>query len=97
MYVFAVSHPGKSDSLHRYGTRFLCPWNFPGKNTGAGYCFLLQGIFPTQGSNPSLLHLLHWQADSLLLAPPGKPYPYTLREIEFLGSESLGNSYLLGL
>ena len=28
----------------------------PGKNTGAGCHFLLQGIFPTQGSN---LHLLH--------------------------------------
>ena len=28
---------------------------------------------PTQGSNPCLLCLLHWQADSLSLAPPGKP------------------------
>ena len=35
--------------------------------------FLLQGIFLTQGSNLSLLHFLHWQADSLLLMPPGKP------------------------
>ena len=35
--------------------------------------FLFQGIFPTQGSNPNLLHLLHWQADSLPVAPPGKP------------------------
>ena len=34
--------------------------------------FLLQGIFLTQGSNLHLLHLLHWQVDSLLLAPPGK-------------------------
>ena len=30
-----------------------------------------RGIFPTRGSNPRLLHLLHWQAGSLLLAPPG--------------------------
>ena len=29
---------------------------------------LLQGIFQTQGSNPRLLHLLHWQAGSLPLA-----------------------------
>ena len=29
----------------------LCPWDFPGKNTGVGCHFLLQGIFPTQGSN----------------------------------------------
>ena len=35
---------------------------------------LLQGIFPTQGSNPHLLCLLHWQVGSLSLAPPGKPY-----------------------
>ena len=36
--------------------RLLCPWNSPGKNTGV-YChFLLQGIFPTQELNLSLLH-----------------------------------------
>ena len=34
---------------------------------------LLQRIFPTQGLNPHLLHLLHWQAGSLPLVPPGKP------------------------
>ena len=45
----------------------------PGKNTGVGCHFLLQRIFPTQGLNPRLLHLLHWQADSFPLAPPGKP------------------------
>ena len=59
-----------SDSLwpHRLlPARLLCLWNFPGKNTGMGCHFLLQGIFPTQGSNPHLLHLLHWQADSLPL------------------------------
>ena len=32
------------------------PWNFPGQNTGVGSFSLLQGIFPTQGSNPGLLH-----------------------------------------
>ena len=31
-----------------YATRLLCPWDSPGKNTGVGYNFLLQGIFPTQ-------------------------------------------------
>ena len=39
--------------------RLLCPWNFPGKNTGVGCHFLLHRIFPTQGSNLSLLCLLH--------------------------------------
>ena len=48
--------------------RLLCPWDSPGKNAGAGCHFLLQGIFSTQGSNPCLLWLLRWQADSLLLS-----------------------------
>ena len=44
------------------------------------YCchFLLQGIFMTQGSNPRLLHLLHWQEDSLPLY-----HLVTVREIRF--------------
>ena len=37
-------------------TRLFCPWDFPGKNTGVGCHFLLQGIFSTQGLNPGLLH-----------------------------------------
>ena len=40
--------------------RLLCLWDSPGKNTGVGCHFLLQGNFLTQGMNPSLL-------------PPGKP------------------------
>ena len=64
-----------SDSLGPHGlepTRLLCPWDSPGMNTGVGCHALLQGIFPTQGSNPSLLHLLHWQVGSLPLVPPEK-------------------------
>ena len=34
--------------------QLLCLWNFPGKNTQLGCHFLLKGIFPTQGFNPSL-------------------------------------------
>ena len=59
-------------------TRLLCSWNSPGKNTGVGFHFLLQGIFLNQGSNPHLLSLLHWQMDSLPLAPPGKPQLWTV-------------------
>ena len=47
--------------------------NSPGKTPGVGCHFLHQRIFLTQGLNPWLLCLLHWQADSLPLAPPGKP------------------------
>ena len=43
---------------------------FPGKNTGVGCRFLLQGIFLTQRSN---LGLLHWQAHSLPLSHMGSP------------------------
>ena len=49
------------NSLQPHGLepdRLLCPWNFPSKNTGVGCHFLLQGIFPTQGSKLCLLHLL---------------------------------------
>ena len=42
----------------------------PGKNTGGGCLGLLWGIFPTQGLNPHLLHLQHWQASSLPCPPP---------------------------
>ena len=43
-----------SDSLWPHG--LYSPWNSPGQNTGVGIRFLLQGIFPTQGSNPGLPH-----------------------------------------
>ena len=59
------SHSVMSDSLWPHG---LCPWNFPGQNTGVGSLSLLQGIFPSKGLNPHLQHLLHWQVDSLPLS-----------------------------
>ena len=43
-----------SDSLWPH--RLYSLWNSPDKNTGVGSISLLQGIFPTQGSNPGLLH-----------------------------------------
>ena len=70
------SHSVVSNSLRPHElwpTRLLCPWDSPGKNTGVGCHALLQGTFLTQGSNPCLLSLLHWQVGSLPLAPPGKP------------------------
>ena len=60
------------ESMDCYSIRLLCPWDFPGKNTGVSCHFPLQGIFPTQGLNPCLLCLLHWQADSLLLSHLGR-------------------------
>jgi len=64
-------------------TRLLYPRDFPDKNNGMGHHFLLQEIFPTQGSNPHLLHcreilyqlshhaveylLIHWFSSALTL------------------------------
>ena len=53
--------------------RLLCPWDSSGMDTGVGCHALLQGIFLTQGSNPRVLCLLHWQMGSLPPVPPGKP------------------------
>ena len=59
------------DPYRLVSTRLLYPWDSLGKNTRVGCHALLKGIFPTQGSNPPLLFLLHWQVGSLPLAPPG--------------------------
>ena len=48
------SHSVMFNSLRPHGLDSL--WNSPGQNTGVGSLSLLQGIFPTQGSNPGLLH-----------------------------------------
>ena len=72
--------PGSSD-----------PWNSPGKNTGVGCYFLLQGIFLTQGLN---LHHLHWQADSLPVSHLGSPS--LAREVNKINSQfsSTDNGWL---
>ena len=59
MAVCILSPSVVSDSLrpHRLQpARLLCPWDFTGKKTGVGCHFLLQQIFPTQGTNLRLLH-----------------------------------------
>ena len=73
-----------SDSLQPHG--LYSPRNFPGQNTGVGSLFLLQGIFPSQGSNPGLPHcgrilyqlshegsprVLEWVAPLVVEADPG--------------------------
>ena len=70
-----------SDSLQTHG--LYSPWNSPGQNTAVRSCSLLQGIFPTQGSNPGL-----WHCRQILcqLSPKGSPrilewvaYPFSYR------------------
>ena len=57
-----------ADSLRPHG--LYSPYSSLGQNTGVGSLSLLQGIFPTQGSNPGLPHC---GMDSLLAEPQGKP------------------------
>ena len=77
VYALHVCLPSRFSRVRLFATvwtvasRLLCPWDSPYKNTGVGCHALIQGIFPTQGSNPRLLRLLHWQADSLPRVPPG--------------------------
>ena len=76
---------------------FAAPWTVvhqallsmhsQGKNIGKGCHALLLTIFPTQRSNPCLLHLLHCQVGSLPLALPGKPLKYS-RLLFYLSSNS---------
>ena len=56
--LFVESESGSvvSHSLQPHGLYSPFPWNSPGQNTGVAGLSLLQGIFPTQGSNPGLLH-----------------------------------------
>ena len=66
----------------------LCPWDSPGRNTGVGCHVLLPGIFPTQGSNPGLLHR---QADALALSHLGNPWEARCGfESTFLSRMTLG-------
>ena len=65
-------------------TRLLRPWDSPGKNTGVGCRFLLQGIFPTQGSNPGLPHCRQTQADAVTSEPPGKPVSGSRAEAKYI-------------
>ena len=87
----SVSRSVVSDCLESMDCSPESPrWDFLGKNTGVGCHFLLQGIFPTQGSNPCLPHcrqtLYHLEPPEMLYSTvfivryniyvdPGSPGP----------------------
>ena len=78
LFLFFFSRLVVSDCLQPHGlysTRLPCPWDFPGKNTGVGCHFLLQGIFLTQGLN---LGLLHYRQMLYRLSHQGSPIGYSL-------------------
>ena len=79
--LFTITPTSRASSVAQSCRLFATTWtqpgspvhgDSPGENTGVDCHALLHGIFPTQGSNPCLLCLLHWQADSLPLEPPEK-------------------------
>ena len=77
------SYPTLCDSME------YSPWNSPGKNTGVGSLSLLQGIFPTQGSNPGLQHCRR-----ILYQLSHKGSPRILEWVAYpfsIGSSWLGN------
>ena len=74
-----LSHVQLCSTMEHSPLGFLCPWDFPGKNTGMGCHLLLQGIFPTQGWNPFsvapalscrvLYHWATWETQLLNITP----------------------------
>ena len=67
--------------------RLLCPWDFPGKNTGVGCHFLLQGIILIHKSNPGLLHCkgeLQGKPSTTVLVLTGWIHGYRTVDIEEL-------------
>ena len=68
----------QSNSLQPHGfqlTKILCPWDSPGKNTGVGCHFLLQGIFPQPRGQPESLSVA---SSFFTIEPPGKLRPKAL-------------------
>ena len=62
--ILVVSNSLQSDGLQT--TRLLCPWNFPGKNTGVICYFLLLGHLPEseiESVSPALDHVWMWELD----------------------------------
>ena len=82
--AWPLSHVPLFETHGPWCTRLLCQWDFSGKNTGVGCHFLLQKIFPTQGSNLHVLCLLHWQVGSLplsYLCGPVCELPHTFKDL----------------
>ena len=81
-----ITMPSSKGSSQPRDRTLLSYISWTRQNTGVGSLSLLQQIFPTQRSNPGLLHCgwilhqlnhkcgpLNWQVDALPLAPSGKP------------------------
>ena len=81
------------NSLQSHGlqpTRLLCPWDFSGKDTGVVCHFLLQGIFPTKGLNPGLLHCRQILYQLSSQGSPLRPWDMTIfptvQQVPYIGT-----------
>ena len=63
-------------------TKLLRPWDFQSKSTGVGCHFLLQGIFPTQGSNPGPSHCRQMLYGLCHQGSPQKLLRYNLNKMQ---------------
>ena len=96
-YTTQEVHQHVSDSLRPHGLepcRILSSWDSPGRNSGVGCHSLLQGSFPTQGSNPRLLHLWQWQADPLPSQLPESARSRKLKPFCFLENREHGGGFI---
>ena len=99
--VCALSHSVVSDSSWPHGlqpARFLCPWNFPGKNTGMGCHFLLQGNLLNWGTELTSLESPTFAGGFLTTAPYRKPlhpnaFHLLLRRIWYCHAWNFSSSY----
>ena len=87
--LWSESHSVVSNSLWPH--RLYSPWNSPSHNTGVGSLSLLQGVIPTQGSNPGLLHCRQF-----LYQLSHKGSPRILLQQIFPTQESAGVSCISG-
>ena len=71
--VCVLSHVQLSVTLWTIAFQVALDMGFSKQKYWSGVPFPSPGIFPTQGSNQSLLHLLHWQMDYLPVVPNSNP------------------------
>ena len=87
-----------SDSLQPHG--IYSPWNSPGQDTGVDSLSLLQGIFPTQGSNPCLPHcrwiLYHHTTEEVLYTAMSVRVQISLRYLVFISFRYILRSEIAG-
>ena len=81
-YVPVLSHSVVSNSLQPHGlspTRLLCLWESARQEHWSGFPFPTPGNLPSQGSNPPLWRLLHWQ----MVTPPLHHLGSPILEVHF--------------